>query len=203
MDTETSALIDTAKKLALLTDALERRSQAAMQAQEQAGQVLGQTVNMVRHDVSQLVQGSGQQIAQLVQQGMDSALTQGTAKFGQAVSATTAKLDEASRAIVETLNATTAHARHRIWTAYAAVLGAVLLLVVGGGIVLWLQWQSYNDLHARIAAAQIDVDTAEAYARTGVTSCGGQPCIKLDEKSQRWGSKGEYVLLDSTVKSKK
>lgn len=80
--------------------------------------------------------------------------------------------------------------------AFAAIAGALVLLVAGGCFLIWMEWQFYNEAKARTIAAQVDAQTVEAYAQVGMTSCGGHPCIKLDAKSPRWGEKGEYILVD-------
>ncbi len=193
---EISALIQTARQLALLTETLERRTEAAVRAQLDAGQELAQTVASVRHDTQQIIHGAGQQVTQSVRQGLDAALSQGTAKYDQAVAASTAKLDAACRVVSDTLDFTNSHARRHIWMTYGAILGALLLLIGGGFGLLWFEWQSYNEARARASAAQIDAETMQAYAQVGITSCGGRPCIRLDSKSPRWGDKGEYVLLE-------
>ena len=80
---------------------------------------------------------------------------------------------------------------------YAGIAGAALLLFAGGSLLLWHYNQAIQDARARADAAQVNTDLAQAYEQIGVTSCGGRPCMKLDTKSPRRGSKGEYVLLEA------
>lgn len=200
MNEETAAIVETIKKLALLADALERRSAAAIQSQQQAEQALKQTVVNLRSDVDQLMQGTGQQVAQLVRHGVESTLGQQSAKYDQAVASTISRLDGAGHAFEQSALAMAAAAHRKTLTSLAAAAGATLLLIGGGSLLLWFQWQTYSDARARTMAAQVDAQTMEAYARVDMTSCGGRPCVKIDAKSPRWGSKGEYVLLDITSK---
>ncbi len=202
MSNELAAVTETIQKLALLTDALERRSAAAIQLQQQAEQSLKQAIADLRNDVAHLMQGSGQQVAQAAQQGVNSALNQSTVKYDQAITATTAKLDGAGRTFEQTALTVSAAAHRKILAGYAAIVGAMILLILGGSFLLWLQRQAYDDARTQTAAAQVDADTAAAYAQVGVTSCGGRPCMKLDAQSPRWGSKGEYILLESGIKTK-
>lgn len=200
MNGDIAAVAETVKKLALLADALERRSAAAIQSQQQAGEALKQTVVNLRSDVDRLMQGAGQQVAQLVRQSVESTLGQQTAKYDQAVTASNSKLSGAGHIFEQTALAMSAAAHRKTLASFAAVVGAMLLLIGGGSLLLWFQWQTYSDARARTLAAQVDAQTMEAYARAHMTSCGGLPCVKLDTKSPRWGSKGEYVLLDITPK---
>jgi ElaB/YqjD/DUF883 family membrane-anchored ribosome-binding protein len=202
MNSELSALVDTCKQLTLLAQALEQRSAAAIQENQKSGHALQHTLATLRNDVNQLIEGSGHQVAQQVKHGMDLALTQGTAKYEQAVNSSAVKMHNTVRNIEQVLHETSSFVYRHIWMAYGAIAGAMVLLVCGGGLMLWLESQSYNDARARTAAAQVDAETVEAFSQVGVTSCGGHPCIKLDTKSQRWGGKGEYVLINTVPKQK-
>jgi hypothetical protein len=84
----------------------------------------------------------------------------------------------------------------QIKLAYVAVAGAIVLLGLGGGALIWVEVAAYKDARTRSAAAQINAEVVEAYSRAGMTSCGGHPCVKLDRKAKRWGDKGQYVLVD-------
>ena len=187
----------------MVVQVLEQRSAAAIQEQQKAGQALNQAVATARNDVNQLVQGAGQQIAQLVKHSVDSALSQSTAAYEQRINSSTVKIDSAGRNVEKVLHETSSFVHRQIWMAYGAIAGAIVLLLAGGGLMLWLESQSYNEARARTVAAQVDTETMEAFNQVGVTSCGGHPCLKLDTKSQRWGSKGEYVMINAAPKQKK
>ena len=203
MEAEFQALIDTAKKLALLTESLERRSLAAVTGQEQASQNLAHAVGSVRGDVERIVQGASQQVATVTRQSVVAAMADGTEKLQQAVSSSSGKISAATEALTEALE----HAKDIMSSQIKMTFGAIalaLVLVIGGGcLAIWMEWQSYNDAKTRASAAQVDAETAAAYAKVGMTSCGGQPCIKLDAKSPRWGEKGEYILVDLGHATKK
>ena len=202
MDEALSTLIETAKRLALLAETLERRSEMAIHQQQQAGQSLTQAVTGVRGDVDQIVHGASERITQLMQHGVESALVHGTAKYDQTVTEAATRLDGSGRAVQQMLHEVSAYVRRHIWMGYATVGGALILLILGGSLLLGYQWQAYRDARARTEAAQVDAETMAAYAQVGVTSCGGRPCVKIDAKSPRWGGKGEYVLLDIASKPK-
>lgn len=198
MNGDTAAMAETVKKLALLTDALERRSAVAIQSQQQAEVALKQTIADLRGDVDRLMQGTAQHVAQSVRQSVENTLGQQTTKYDQAVSASTARLSSASHNFDQTAMAISAATYRKSWTSFAVLVGAMLLLVGGGSVLLWVQWQTYDDARARTLAAQVNAQTMEAYAQVHMASCGGHACVKLDTKSPRWGKKGEYLLLDLT-----
>jgi hypothetical protein len=103
---------------------------------------------------------------------------------------------EMTQTLQEGMNSILAHAHRKLMMGYAAFAGAMVLFACGGGLLLWQQRQAYDDARTQAADARVSAELVQAYAKAGVTSCGGQPCVKLDSKARRWGSKGEYVLLD-------
>lgn len=195
MEQEFSTLVETAKRLALLAETLERRSEAAVQEQQQAVQVLEQALSRVRGDLGETMDSAGERVADLVQQGLDASLGQGAQQYERVVATAGARLGAAAEQQAQALEAVAAGTRKAIAVAYAAVAGAMLLLMIGGAVLLHFQYQQYRQARERLAAAQVRADVAEAYARVGVTSCAGTPCIQLDQGAPRWGSKGEYVLI--------
>jgi hypothetical protein len=202
MNEELSALTSASEKLILLAHMLEQRSEASIQEQVRAGQALNQAVATARQDVNQLVQGANTQIAQLVKHAVDSALSMSTADYEQRIHSSTVKIDSAGKNVEHVLQETSGFVHRQIWLAYGAILGALVLLIAGGGLLMWWQTQAYNEARARTASAQVDAETMEAFNQVGVTSCGGHPCMKLDSKAQRWGDKGEYVLINTAPKQK-
>ena len=176
--------------------AIGRRSTAAVKGQEQAGHDLAHAIGVVRADVERMVQVASQQIAIVTRQSIDNSITDGTEKLQHAVSSSSSKISASTQALAESVDDARAIMSRQIKMAFAAIAGALVLLVAGGCFLIWMEWQSYNEAKARTIAAQVDAQTVEAYAQVGMTSCGGHPCIKLDAKSPRWGEKGEYILVD-------
>lgn len=196
MDANLTPLIETAKQLALLAETLERRSSVAAAQHEQASQTLGQTVTAVRGDVDRLLQSAGHQVSQAARQGVDASLGESAGRFDQTAMSAGKKVQTAVAALDEGLARARATLSRQITLGYFAILGAMVLLIAGGGVVLWMEWQAYGDARARTAAANVSAETAAAFAQVNMTSCGGHPCVRLDSKSPRWGDKGQYVLVD-------
>lgn len=192
MNQDTAAIT---KQLALLVETLERRSAAADQRLAQAEQRFAQTISAVEAQVERIVQGSGQLIAHSVRQGVDSAMASGVDDLRKAGADYTSQLASSTQTFSASLMQAIVALRRHVSMTYAAVAGAILLLGAGGALLLWHQQQSYEDARARTEAANVSADAAELYARVGVSSCGGQPCLKLEPKLPHWGAHGEYVLL--------
>jgi len=66
-----------------------------------------------------------------------------------------------------------------------AAFGSVLLLLLGGG---WLLWQYRADIdHNRISA-----ELLRAYNQADVTLCDGRLCANVDEKGKAYGDQKQY-----------
>lgn len=195
MNDDVKAIVEMVRKLAVVVDSLEQRARQSDQMQQQTTQALQQTLAGVRSDVDRLVQGAEHRTAQTVRQSMDAALGDVVARSERAVTAFSAKPAQAGQALEQSMVSSMARLQRLIFMAYASVVGAMLLVFAGGALLLWRQQQSYEDARARTEAAKVSADTAALYAQVGVSSCGGQPCLKLDPKAPHWGAHGEYVML--------
>jgi ElaB/YqjD/DUF883 family membrane-anchored ribosome-binding protein len=195
-------LVETARQLALLAETLERRSGAALVQQEQAGQALTRTVTALRSDVDRLIQSAGQQVAHAARQGVDASLGESAARLDQTTTAAATRVNSAMGALDQGLAKARATLSRQIMLSYFAIVGALLLAIAGGGVVLWMEKQAYEDARARTAATNVSADIAAAFGQVSMTSCGGHPCVKLDTKSPRWGDKGQYVLVDTKALAK-
>ncbi|MDR1076983.1 MAG: hypothetical protein LBL59_12105 [Xanthomonadaceae bacterium] len=191
---EDSAVI--AKRLALLAQTLEQRVETAIAQQQQAIRAMEATSQRIHQDIGQVLQQAGTQMTHAMRQGVDTALSQSTQQYQALASATASQLTRSGAEIVEIQRLAGQQISRILWTAYAAIGGAMLLLLLGGAGLIYFQWQHYRDAQQRIAQLQSRAEVIEALARAHVTSCGGQPCIKLDKDSPHWGTHGEYILVE-------
>jgi len=196
MNNEMAAMVETAKQLGLVTEAMKRQAGAIVHEFQQASQGLSQTVAAARHDVGHIIQSASEQVAQSARHGVDQALAQGAAKYEKSLAAISERLDKAAHGFEQSAQVLSANSHRKLMMGYAAVIGAALLLLLGGGLLVWHYQRAIDEAQARADAAKVSAELYDAYAKANVTSCGGKPCVKLDTKSQRWGNKGEYILLD-------
>lgn len=195
MDGDLSAVVQAAKKLALLAETLERRSGEAVATQQRAAVTLAQAVIDVRSDASRILEASRAEVAKATHESLNAHLTERTNRFDSDISSATDRILEASRTVDDSVDRARASLRHLFklgmgWTA----LTCALLACVGATLIGY-EWRSYTVAKARADAAHVNADVVEAYARVGMTSCGGTPCVRLDAKAPRWGTNGQYVLV--------
>ena len=202
MDQEFSTLVETAKRLALLAETLERRSEAAAAQHQQAVQALDQALARMRGDVDRVIVGADTRIGQAARGAVDAALAEGAGRYDRSAAGAAARLDGLGEAIARTRQSMGTDMRRLAWVSYAAVAGAVVLLAAGGLGLIHIEYRAYREAQARADAAGVSAELAEAYARVNLTSCGGKPCVKLDGKARRWGRDGEYVILDGVPDGK-
>jgi len=196
MEENLSAVAKTAKQMALLAETLERRCGAAVSTQEKAAVELCSVVGSTKTSVDQFLQSAHRAVEQSTRSSLDRALAERSADLNREVDIRTAQI----RAATEAVDVTAAVARSsmvkHLRMTYAAIAGSTALLALGGGCLIWSEMTAYNNAVGRTAAAKIQAEVYEAYARVGLTSCGGKPCVRLDKKTPRWGNHGEYVLVD-------
>lgn len=79
---------------------------------------------------------------------------------------------------------------------------AVLSIVMFTGFWMLLKQASerLQAAQARADAAEVKAEVQEASRHVEITSCGGRPCIRIDQGTQTWKSgQKEYVLVDGKV----
>lgn len=184
-----------AKKLALLAETLERRSGEAIATQQRAAVTLAQAVIDVRSDASRILEASRAEVSKATHETLNAHLTDRTDRFDQDISSATNRILEASRTVDDSVDHARVSMRHlfRLGVGWTALTCA--LLAGAGAILIGYEWRSYTEAKARADAARLNAEVVEAYARVGMTSCGGTPCVRLDAKAPRWGTNGQYVLV--------
>lgn len=76
------------------------------------------------------------------------------------------------------------------WKALASLGVAAALVIATTGYFAWHNVK-------RAERAQVDAEVLEALQQVTITSCGGTPCIKLEDGLRRWTKNDEYVLIDT------
>jgi hypothetical protein len=203
MDTDLAPLFETTKRLALLAETLKQQTTAAIKEQHDAGQLLNDTAYTFQGNVGQLVGETVRQVGISARAAVDSALAESIELHSRSILEVSSSLQQTTRHLENSLGAVARETRRLVWISYASIAGAVLLLVAGGGMLLHHESQAYDAARTRAAQADIGAATIEAYARAGLASCGGRPCLKLDQKTPHWGAKGEYVLVEGATAAKK
>lgn len=92
----------------------------------------------------------------------------------------------------------------RAWQLLAALAGIGVLIFCG---YLMLLKQAHARLSAadqRASAAEVNAAVQEASRHVEITSCGGRPCIRIDDETPTW-KQGDnaYVLVDGKSRNSK
>jgi len=196
MDGNLSAAVHTAKQLALLAEALERRSETAVSTHRSAAFALTRAAAEAKEAVDTLTLTASQEVERVTSAAVQDVIGRGLNAFHHQVVLSSEQVEASSGLIHAAGQMVRSTMVRQIKLAYLAVAGAIALVAMGGGALIWVEIAAYKDARARSAAAQIDAEVVEAYSRAGMTSCGGHPCVKLDRKAKRWGDSGQYVLVD-------
>jgi|SRR6187402_2004456 len=99
MDGDLSAVVQAAKKLALLAGTLERRSGEAIATQQRAAVTLAQAVVDVRADASRILEESRAEVSKATRETLNGHLTDRTERFDQDISSATNRILDASRTV--------------------------------------------------------------------------------------------------------
>lgn len=121
-----------------------------------------QVMGKVRHGLERPVEAYEQRLQTAGQQIGDGA---------QGIAAQIRRMEQLHRALV--------------WKTFGAVLGCLLLLLVGG---LWLSQHYYGV----IREYQIAGELLKAYNGADVILCEGRLCANTDAKGKRYGEQGQY-----------
>lgn len=190
------ALVEATKRFALLAETLERNASEAIEQHNKSVAGLQQTAVNANAQLQASVRDAGQQLERILGQAIERSLAPGVQQFDAATRGLVHHMQQTGEAARGGQAQLASGLRTLLLKANAIGWASVGLLVLGGCGLLYHQTQLYRDARERTRAAEVEAQIAEAMKRAQVTSCGGRPCLKLDQDSPRWGKRGEYVLLD-------
>lgn len=162
-----------AKALLTLRTEMVQREQGIREAFSQELQALRHEVSVSRGEIAAIVAGAKERIAEEARQ----AVAPVAAEYDREVSATSARLQRAGRAV---------------WLWFGAAGTILLLVLLVGGVVL-------GHYRRELAAAKEDLQRYEdaipvlqAYYASDAVICGGRVCVDPDPEGQRAGDKRQY-----------
>jgi uncharacterized protein (UPF0335 family) len=192
-------MVQSTKQFALLAETLERNTSGVMQQQTVAAQQLQQTVERTNELMQMAIDRSGNQVRQLMQEAIAQTFEPGTQQFDVMVKSVSAQLKQSGETLQKDQAEVSSKLRKLIWKLQMFAIVSLAVLVLGGVLLVMYQHQAYKNARERAQAAAVDAETAEAYRSVQIGNCGGRPCIKIDQKSEKWGKNGEFVLLDMNL----
>jgi hypothetical protein len=191
-----AALVESTKRFALLAEALQRNANAAIELHKQSSTSLQGEVASARQAMQAGIGAAGEDLQTLLRQHIEVALEPVTQQLAIATRDMTRQMHQTVEATQSQQAATAGSIRRLTWKLHALAMVSTGLLIAGGITLISHQTDLYLDARERARVAGIELEITQALRRADVTSCGGQPCVKLDSKTPRWGKRGEYVLLD-------
>lgn len=190
------AMVEATKRFALLAETLGRNAREAIEQQERSAASLQQTAINADSQLQSSVRETGRQMERLLKEAVERGLAPGVQQFDAATRDLVRHMQQAGEAARGGHAQLDSGLQTVLRRANAIGWASVGLLILGGFGLLYYQTQLYRDARERTRAAEVEADVAEAMKRAQVTSCGGHPCLKIDQETPRWGKRGDYVLLD-------
>lgn len=173
LDVVRSDLRETARALMLLRSEMNQREERMTAAFNQQMHALHQDVGRFRTDISGIVSGASSQIAR----DAKDAVSPVAAEYDRAVSATSARLQGASKTV---------------WMWFSAA-GAILLLV------LLIGWAVVGYYRRELTAAQEElqrnenaIPVVQAFYASDAVLCGERICVNIEPEGLRVGNKRQY-----------
>lgn len=188
---EPSRMEEFVANAALLAAHLTEQCNKAAAAQQASAQELEASAIVVRKTIEEGKREMSEQARSAVHDALALEIPAATHSIGE----TAARL----RRVADHLQREQAQLSQRThflgWKSLGVLSVACLALVAGSGYAAWHNVQ-------RSERAKVDAEVLEALQQVTITSCGGQPCIKLQEGLPRWQKNDQYVLIDTSVKRK-
>ncbi|MEO8811237.1 MAG: hypothetical protein ABI386_13420 [Rhodanobacter sp.] len=186
--TDVEAAKQTLVKLMAIADRLDARNLKTAQQLEAA-------VTALDHGASRLGQGAdafAQRALQLIGTGAQQSIVQGTeqaaAQVRHQLKHTVDSAQAAAQAMEREARLLTGARRSLLWNGLIALLVGALLAAGGAA---WIAQKSMQE----VAQAHFAKDILEATHTGAITRCGERLCVRVGKTPQRYGAKGEYVLL--------
>jgi hypothetical protein len=186
--TDVEATKQTLVKLMAIADRLDARNLKTAQQLEAA-------VATLDHGAARLDQGADaftQRALQIIGTGAHESIVQGTqqaaAEVRHRLEHTASHAQAAAQAMEREARLLTGARRSLVWNGLLALLVGSLLAAGGAA---WIAQKSMQE----VAQAHFGKDILEATHSGAITRCGDRLCARVGKAPQRYGTKGEYLLL--------
>ncbi len=173
---------------ALLAAHLTEQCNKAAAAQQASAQELQASAIVVRKTIEEGKREMSEQARGAVHDALAQEIPAATLSIGE----TATRLRQVADHLQREQAALSQRARFLGWKSLGVLSIACLLLVAGSGYAAWHNVQ-------RAERAQVDAEVLDALQHVTITSCGGQPCIKLQEGLPRWQKNDQYVLIERSA----
>ncbi len=170
----------------LLASHLSHQCDKAATAQQASAQELQASALVIRNTIEEWKREMAEHARGAIRDILLEGLHGATRDIGEA----TARLKQAVDALQQEQTTFARRAHFLGWKSLGALVTACLLLIVATGYAAWHNLQ-------RAERAEVDAEVLAALEDVTITSCSGQPCIKLEDGLRRWQKNDQYVLVDT------
>ncbi|KAB8165382.1 hypothetical protein [Marilutibacter maris] len=191
-DPKYNEMIDFLEKAALLAADLERRCASAAEQQHNSARELSRALQRVEGDLGQVVAAGKTELVQHAQTAVRQALAAEVGAATKAIGESATQLRQMSDQLKREQSAIGTRMRVMGWKSIIAVGAAAFLTLAGSSFVLW------NNVK-KIQRTQVQAEVMQALKQVTVTSCDGQPCMKLVDGQPRWSKNPDYILVDTAA----
>ena len=186
MDVE--AAKQTLIKLMAIADRLDARSLKAAQQLDMAVAALDHGAGRLEHGAAAFAQRALHLIGSGAQQSIVEGTRQASTQVRHQLELTAGTAQVAAQAMEREARLLTGARRSLVWNGLLALLvGSVL----AAGSAAWIARHSMQ----QVAQAHFAKDIMEATRSGTVTRCGDRLCVRVGKKPQRYGTQGEYLML--------
>ncbi|BAV95622.1 relaxation protein [Lysobacter enzymogenes] len=179
---ELTALIS---KTAVLMEQFERRCEELERHQRALAEHLQALAQQVPGVVRQSADDSLRSLPGAVMGKLESGLSEPVGAYEKRLREAGSLLHDGSQTLAAQLKRMEQLHRHLVWKIVGAAFGSVLLLLIGGG---WLLWQYRADIDRQ----RISAELLRAYNQADVTLCEERLCANVDDKAAAYGERKQY-----------
>lgn len=184
---EPSKMEDFVANAALLAAHLTDQCNKAATAQQAAARDLQAAALSVERAIDEGKRDIGEQTRSAVHDALAQEIPAAAHRIGE----TAARLRQMADHLHQEQARLAQRARFLGWKSLAVLSVACVTLVAGSMYAAWHNLQ-------RAEQAKVDAEVLEALQHVTITSCGGHPCIRLQDGLTRWQKNDQYVLIDTS-----
>ncbi|MGJ4730215.1 hypothetical protein [Luteimonas sp. SDU101] len=169
---------------ALLAAHLTRQCEESIAGQRNAAEDLRRSAEAV----GQRVLGGSAELQQQARGAIREALSDELPPAARMLRDTATQLQAMAEQLRREQAATATRMRTLGWNTVVASGLAAAVVLAGSGYAAWHNMR-------RAEQAQVRAEVLEALQQVTITSCDGQPCLKLEDGTPRWSKNADYVLV--------
>lgn len=170
---DATSMQDAAKAILMLRSEMAQREARMSASFNQQVQSLRQDVSRFRGDINDIVSGASARIAKEAKD----AVAPVAAEYDRAVSATSVRLQGASRTV---------------WLWFAAAAAILLLVLLVGWAMLGYHRRELAALKDELQRYENAIPVVQAFYASDAVICGGRMCINVDPDGQRTADLSQY-----------